>query len=66
MHGKQNCFGLARDLRDFTGSVDTVQKRHDKVKHGYVGLKPPRQPDRVAAIRGLTDHVETLPLEESF
>jgi len=66
MHGKKNRSSLARNLGDLAGCVDTVQERHDKINYSDGGLKLPSQPDCVAAIRSLTDHVEAFALEESF
>jgi hypothetical protein len=66
VHSKQDRSRFARNLCDLPGRVDAVQKRHDEINNGYVGLKLPSQSDRLAAVRRLTDDVDTFALEESF
>jgi hypothetical protein len=65
VNGQQNLMSLRTALLDLLGGLDAVQFGHGQVENGDVGEESLSQSDGLLAILGLTDHLESFPLEES-
>ena len=49
-----------------SGRINTVQKRHGEIEDGHVGMKVSGQPDRLVAIRCLSDNLKPFPLQDGL